>query len=44
VTHFFQQPPRPGERADRRRRRRDRRHRPVPRRPGNYRLKPGFLV
>jgi len=43
VIDFFQ-PSRPGARADRRRRRKDRRHRPVPRRPGNYRLKPGFLV
>jgi hypothetical protein len=43
VTHFFQPPPRPGARTDRRRRK-DRRHRPVPRRPGNYRIKPAFLV
>ena len=44
VIDFFQPLPRPGARADRRRQRKDRRHRPVPRRPGNYRLKLGFLV
>ena len=44
VNHFFSTTTRPGARADRRCRRKDRRHRPVPHRPGNYRLKPGFLV